>query len=199
MNCAATKGVQYPAPMTSLPRGGNLLSYFWTPIVAVGCSGPEGPNAQISVSVFGASVVPDRPRLLATLYKRNYTHDLVAAKGDFSLSLLDETQVDLIPKLGFVSGREGDKLEGLDYTLTERGNPVLVGSIGWLECSVIESFDLGDCTAFLGAVMENRRLTDGVPLVWATLAPTLPQAWRDEWAAKMEGDIGHYRMLMHWL
>src|SRR5690606_17503010 len=99
-----------PAAVVS-PNGPNLLSYFWTPIVAVGCSGPGGPNAQISVSVFGAGVVPDRPRLLATLYKRNYTHDLVMAKGDFSVSVLGEEQVDLVPKLGFVSGREGGKLD----------------------------------------------------------------------------------------
>ena len=99
----------YPVAMTSTRRGGNILSAFWTPLVAIGCSGPQGPNAQISVSVFGASVVPDQPRLLAVLYKRNYTHDLVAAKGDFSLSLLAESQVDLLPVLGFVSGRDRPK------------------------------------------------------------------------------------------
>ena len=181
------------------PRGGNLLSYFWTPIVAVGCSGPAGPNAQISVSTFGAGVVPDHPRLLAVLYKRNHTHDLVVAKGSFSLSLLCAEQVDLVPKLGFVSGRETPKLDGLDYTLTDRGNPVFEGSIGWLECSLIETFDLGDSTAFLGAVVENHRLTDDEPLVWSKLAPTLPRAIRDQWDAKMARDIEHYRALMHWL
>ena len=185
--------------MTSAPAGGNLLSYFWTPIVAVGCNGPGGPNAQISVSVFGAGVVPDRPRLLAVLYKRNYTHDLVVATGAFSLSLLCEAQVALIPKLGFISGRDTGKLDGLDHTLTERGNPIFGGSIGWLECSVIETYDLGDSTAFLSAVLENHRLSDEEPLVWSKLAPTLPQAWRDEWAAKMSRDVEHYRALMHWL
>ena len=185
--------------MTSAPRGSNLLSYFWTPIVAVGCSGDGGPNAQISVSVFGAGVVPDRPRLLAVLYKRNYTHDLVVAKGDFSLSILCETQVDLIPKLGFVSGRDQAKLDDLDYTLTERGNPVFKGSIGWLECSVIDRFDQGDSTAFLSAVLENHRLSDDEPLVWSRLARTLPQAIRHQWDAKMALDIEHYRSLMHWM
>ena len=184
--------------MATPPRGGNLLSGFWTPIVAVGTSGPNGPNAQISVSIFGAGVVPDQPRLLATLYKRNYTHDLVIGKGDLSLSLLCAAQVDLIPKLGFVSGRDGGKLEGVGYTLTERGNPVFEGSIGWLECSVIEPFDLGDSTAFLLAVLENHRLTDAEPLVWSRLAPTLPQTIRDQWDAKIARDIEHYRTVMHW-
>ena len=181
------------------PHGGNLLSYFWTPIVAVGSSGPDGPNAQVSVSTFGAGVVPDRPRLLAVLYKRNHTHDLVVAKGEFSLSVLGAAQVDLIPKLGFVSGRDASKLDGVEYTLTERGNPVFAGSIGWLECSVIERFDLGDSTAFLSAVLENQRLADDEPLVWSKLAPTLPRTVRDECDAKMARDVEHYRALMHWL
>jgi flavin reductase (DIM6/NTAB) family NADH-FMN oxidoreductase RutF len=184
--------------MTS-PAGGNLLSLFWTPIVAVGCSGEGGPNAQISVSTFGAGVVPDRPRLLVVLYRQNLTHDLVVAKGGFSLSVLSAAQVELIPRLGFVSGHEGGKLDGLDYTRSPRGNPVFTGCIGWLECAVIEAFDLGDATAFLGAVEENHRLTDDEPLVWSKLAPTLSQAWRDEWAAKMARDVEHYRGLMHWL
>ena len=56
-------------------------------------------NAQISLSTFGASIVPDRPRLLCVLYKANLTHELVAAKGSFSVSLLADKQRDLIPKL----------------------------------------------------------------------------------------------------
>ena len=81
----------------------------------------------------------------------------------------------------------------------DRGNPVFEGSIGWLECSLIETFDLGDSTALLGAVVENHRLTDDEPLVWSKLVPTLPRATRDQWDAKMARDIEHYRALMHWL
>jgi flavin reductase (DIM6/NTAB) family NADH-FMN oxidoreductase RutF len=188
----------YSGAVTESP-GPNLLSSFWTPIVAIGCSGALAPNAQISVSVFGAGVVPDQPRLLVVLYKRNHTHDLIMLKGDLSISVLCAAQVDLIPKLGFVSGRDSPKFEGLAYTLSERGNPIFNGSIGWLECVVIEHFDLGDSTAFLVAVLENNRLTNDEPLVWSKLAPTLPQAVRDQWDAKMARDIDHYRKLMHWL
>ncbi len=142
--------------------------------------------------------MPDRPRLLVVLYQRNYTHDLVVAKGNFTLSVLCEAQVDLIPKLGFVSGRDTRKLQGIDHTLTEHGNPIFDGSIGWLECSVIERFDLGDSTAFLSAVEQNVRLSDDEPLVWSKLAPTLPQSVRDQWDAKMARDIEHYRSVMKW-
>lgn len=93
--------------MTEKSREGSLLSRFWTPLVAVGCSGKR-PNAQISVSTFGASIVPERPRLLSVIYKANYTHELVALKRTFSLTVLAEEQAELLPKLGFVSGRDED-------------------------------------------------------------------------------------------
>jgi flavin reductase (DIM6/NTAB) family NADH-FMN oxidoreductase RutF len=184
--------------MTTPPTGGNLLSLFWTPIVAVGCGGPGGRNAQISVSTFGAGVVPEQPRLLVVLYKQNYTHDLVIAKGDFSLSVLSEAQLHLISALGFETGRETSKLETIDYRLSPRGNPIFDGGAGWLECEVIEAFDFGDSTAFLSGVVENERTSDAAPLVWSRLLPTLPQDWRDQWEEKMARDIECYRALMRW-
>ena len=181
------------------PPGGSILSLFWTPLVAVGASDGSQPNAQIALSTLGASVVPDRPRIICVLYKANHTHDLVLARRSFSLSVLSEDQIDLIPALGFVSGRDRDKLDGLDYTLTPRGNPVFTGCTGWLECDVIETSDLGDSTAFLAAVLQHERLREGYGLTWSRLAPTLPPQWLETWNAKLAGDIVKYRELMHWL
>ena len=64
------------------------LSQFWAPLCAVGSYGVKGPNAQICVSVFGASVVQDRPRLQVNLWKDNYTHDLVHESGTLAITVL---------------------------------------------------------------------------------------------------------------
>ena len=37
----------------------ELLSHFWAPLCAIGSHGPQGPNAQVCVSVFGASIVTE--------------------------------------------------------------------------------------------------------------------------------------------
>ncbi len=74
------------------PANGPILSLFSTPLTLIGCSGDDGPNAQVSVSTYGAGVVPDRPRIITALYKANITHDLVHAKGSFSISVLCDTQ-----------------------------------------------------------------------------------------------------------
>lgn len=179
--------------------GSSVLSYFWTPLVAIGCGHGGQINAQISVSTFGASIVPDRPRLLCVLYKANFTHELVTEKGSFSVCLLARDQVDLIPRLGFVSGRHEDKMAGLEVGVTPEGNPILKGCLAWLECEVIEGFDLGDATCFLAAVTEIERLGAGEPLVWARVRPTLPEDWLEQWEQKIADDIERSREAMRWL
>ena len=183
----------------SRPEDAGVLSHFWTPLVAVGCSQGDRLNAQISVSTFGASIVPDRPRLLCVLYKANLTHELIAAKGSFSVSLLADDQRDLIPKLGFVSGRNEDKMADLEVDFTPEGNPILTGCLAWLECDVIDSFDLGDATCFLGAVTAMESLRVGEPMFWAQIRTTLPEEWLVEWDQKIAGDIERYRQMMLWL
>ncbi|OFW63091.1 MAG: hypothetical protein A2Y74_04590, partial [Actinobacteria bacterium RBG_13_63_9] len=168
-------------------------------LVAVGCSRGDRLNAQISVSTLGASIVPDRPRLLCVLYKANFTHELVVEKRSFSVCLLAQDQTELIPRLGFVSGRDEDKMAGLEVEVTPKGNPILSGCLAWLECEVIQGFDLGDATCFLGAVtaMESRRA--GEPMSWARIASSLPEEWLVEWGQKIARDIERYRRMMLWL
>lgn len=82
--------------------------------------------------------------------------------------------------------------------LTPKGNPILDGCLAWLECDIIESFDLGGATCFLGAVtaMESRR--PGEPISWARVRPTLPEEWLAEWDRKITMDVERYRRMMHW-
>src|SRR5215216_4460603 len=91
----------------------RFLSLLWTPLVAVTSVHEGVRSGQIAVSVHGASIVPQRPRLTAALWKGNLTRDLVAASGAFAVHLLRNDQDDLVYRLGLRSGRDGDKLAGL--------------------------------------------------------------------------------------
>jgi flavin reductase (DIM6/NTAB) family NADH-FMN oxidoreductase RutF len=177
----------------------NLLSYFWAPLCAVGAHDATGRmNAQITVSVFGAGIVPDRPRLLIVTYKHNYTHDLMRGSGTASVNLLAVGQEELLVTLGMQSGREVDKLAGLAVRRSALGNPVLEDGLGCLDCRVIDGYDLGDATAFLCGVEENVRLRKGEPLVWQEVRPGLPEEWLRKWEAKIGADIERARAVMRW-
>ena len=137
----------------------DLLSEFWAPLCAVESHDGSGRhNAQICVSVLGASIVPERPRLLVILSRTTFTHDLVSRSGTLAVTLLAEEQLDLLEPLGLRSGRDGEKLSGLPHAATADGDPLFTGGVGYLACEVLRSSDLGDSTAYLVAVRERERL-----------------------------------------
>jgi len=172
-----------------------LLSQLWTPIVAItsSCQGQDG--AQIAVSAHGASIVPDRPRMLVQLYKRNLTHDLVRDSGVFALHLLSRGQEELVHRLGFSSGRrDAHKLDGLVSRRGVTGSPLLDGALGYVECRVINAMDGGDMTCFLGDVVAGELTADGaeIParvLWWYALRREMPETWQREWDTKMEAEL----------
>lgn len=178
--------------------GVDILSLFWAPVSAVGSHGPQGPNAQLTVSVFGASSVPERPRLLVVLYRPNYTRDLVSEAGTLAITVLDRSQMDLVEPLGIRTGRDGDKLAGIEIELTEDGDPWFPGGVGMARCEVIEGFDMGEATAFLCAVRERRSLAGDQTFTTADIRAELGEAFTRPWDEKRARDLPMLRELMHW-
>jgi flavin reductase (DIM6/NTAB) family NADH-FMN oxidoreductase RutF len=182
---------QRPAP--------DLLSHFWAPLCAVGSHGPSGPNAQVCVSIFGASIVPERPRLLVNLSRTNYTTGLVTATGSLVITLLSDRQVDLLDPLGLHSGRDRDKLTTIPFALTPAGDPYFPGGVGAVDCAVIESFDLGDSVAFLCAVRDRYTLEAGNPLPWAKAREVVGDDFLRRWAEKSQREQAAAFQAMRWL
>ena len=182
----------------SAPPPRDILSEFWAPVCAIGSHGEAGPNAQICVSVLGASVVPERPRLLVSLWKSNYTHELVSATGTMSVTVLSEGQAKLVPLLGMRSGRDGDKLGGTGFELDVHRDPVFGGGAGTIAGEVLEALDMGDATTFLVAVRARTR-EGGATLLsrWRMneiLGPEFQRVWADIAAARAPV----YRAQMVW-
>ena len=174
----------------------SVLSHFWSPLCAIGSHGPGGPNAQICVSVFGASIVPERPRLLVVLSKTNYTTGLVAGTGTLAVTVLGESQSHLLEPLGLHSGRNGPKLGDVAHSLTALGDPVF-GGAGTLACEVLHSFDFGDSTAFLAAV-RDRVEGNEPPLSWQTAKGIVGADFLGRWAEKSAREQTAAREVMHW-
>lgn len=176
----------------------SVLSHFWAPLCAIGSHGDSGPNAQICVSVFGASIVPERPRLLVVLSNTNFTTGLVAASGTMAITVLGEGQAGLLEPLGLHSGRDGNKLAGVPHTLTSSNDPAFpAGSAGWMASEVLSATSLGDSTAFLVAVRERQ---DGgaAPLAWQAAKAVVGEDFLRRWTEKSAREQAAAREAMHW-
>lgn len=177
----------------------SMLSYFWAPLCAVGSHGPGGPNAQICISVFGASIVPDQPRVMVMLSKANYTCELVRECHTLTVTMLSEGQLGLFEPLGLKSGRDGNKLGGLDFELTANADPIFTGGVGWLECEVLEEQDLGDAITFLCAIRKQHQdPAAGVPMSWASARPGVPEELMQRYLEKNRHDQDVARGRMVW-
>ena len=189
----------------------DVLSSFWSPLCAIGARGEGGAdappnvprsaplNAQICVSVFGASIVPEQPRVLVSLSKTNYTHELVIASGTLSVTALAASQLPLLEPLGLRSGRDGDKLAGLEVARTEAGDPYFPGAVGYLGCEVIERHDLGDATAFLCAVRERETFSAEPAMRWPDAQQVVGADFLERWAEKSRREQALARASMRWV
>jgi flavin reductase (DIM6/NTAB) family NADH-FMN oxidoreductase RutF len=130
----------------------------------------------IATSVSQASHTPDLPRVLVGLAKPHYTWELVEASQAFALHLLSEANLDLIGKFGLVSGRDVDKFAGLEVQSAVTGSPLLGGTVGWLDCKVEASLDIGDRTLYLAEVVQGCVTHFGPPLTTQQLMETAPTA-----------------------
>jgi flavin reductase (DIM6/NTAB) family NADH-FMN oxidoreductase RutF len=163
----------------------ELLRTLTSPVVAVTSRRGDKLNGLISDGAIRASIVPDVPRLGVFIHKFNFSHDMIWEAGAFGLHVLNTGQVDLVERLGFVSGRDRDKLAALAHRPGEHtGAPILKGCYCWFECRVCNVMDTGSSTFFMGDVLEAGA-GSGQPMEPAFLRERLTDAMRREYAARL--------------
>lgn len=125
-------------------------------------------NAQIANTVI--QVCSERPMIAVALNKDNLTHELVQDSGAFSVSILAlDTPLNFIGNLGFKSGRDVEKLAGVDYKLNLTGAPVVYdNAIATMEANVVTTAEAGPThTLFIADVVAAEVLRQEEPMTYA--------------------------------
>lgn len=161
----------------------ELLRQFASPVVALTSLWERRTNGMISDSAVRASISPNVPRLSVYVHKWHFSHDLIWNSGRLCLHLLHRGQLDLVHRLGFVSGRDRDKLSDIPHRTGETGLPVLADCYAAFEMRVINTMDAGYATHFLGHIEATHRGTGTEILTAAWLRSNMPEAWQEEWQA----------------
>lgn len=95
--------------------------------------------------------------------KANYTHDMVKATGEFTVSVISEkASFDLFKRFGFQSGRDVNKFDG--FTGMNRASNgiyyVTEGTNAYFTVKVEKTEDLGSHTMFIGTITDMEVLSD---------------------------------------
>lgn len=164
----------------------EVLRELASPLVAITVRRRDRLNGMVANSAIRASLVPDRLGVAFYVFKRHFTHRLLAETGQFALHLLSREQWDEIWALGFHTGWDGEKLEGLPHRLSEEtGLPILTRCYAWLECRVVNVMDAGPSTFFMGLVDRLHRGPGEEVMDSSWFRANMPDAWREAYEDKL--------------
>jgi flavin reductase (DIM6/NTAB) family NADH-FMN oxidoreductase RutF len=164
----------------------QLLRNLTSPVVAITSAAEGARNGMIADSATRASLAPRHPRVAFFCHKFNHSHGLIARGGAFALHLLRDDQWELIHRLGFASGRDGDKLRDVAFDVGETGCPLLRDCFAAFECRVANRMDAGASTFQLGDVVSVRRESGDRVMTAAHFRAHMPQAWRADYEANLK-------------
>jgi len=163
----------------------QLLRHLTSPVVAITSARGDTRNGMIIDSAIRASISPTVPRLAVFIHKFNFSHDLIFDTGRFALHLLRTDQFELVHRLGFASGRHGDKLKDVPHRLGVLGVPILDDCFAHFECRVVNAMDTGSSTCFLGDVVDVGTRSGGEIMTAPYFRAHLPPRWRGEFDAQL--------------
>lgn len=133
----------------------------------IGSKQGEKLNGQIANTVIQVTAEP--PAVAVAINKQNFTHSCIESSRAFSVSILaKDTPVSFIGGLGFRSGRDVDKLQGVNYKIGQTGMPVVLdNAVGYLEVKLKDQVGVGTHTIFIGEVVETEVLKAAEPMTYA--------------------------------
>lgn len=114
----------------------------------------------ISNSVFQVTAQP--PKFAACCNKDNFTAEIIKKHQAFAISVLhQDSKSDIIGRFGFKSGRNFDKLEGMNCRYGQTGIPIVLNeAIATIECKLVQTFDVGTHLMFIGEAIDTEVLSD---------------------------------------
>lgn len=174
-------GLAFTLPAMKTDAVYELLRQFASPIVAITSSWEGRTNGMISDSAVRASISPRVPRISVYIHKWHLSHYLIWGSGHFALHLLHRDQLDLVHRLGFVSGRDQEKLAAIPHSLGTMGLPILDDRVCAFEMRVLNTMDAGYATHFLGHIEAVHPGRDAEILTPAWFRANMPPAWHEEW------------------
>jgi flavin reductase (DIM6/NTAB) family NADH-FMN oxidoreductase RutF/rubredoxin len=111
-------------------------------------------NGFISNTVFQVTSYP--ARFAVCCNKNNYTTLFLGKYETFSVSILHKnTSADIFGRFGYKSGKDFDKLSGMQIKYGESDVPIILNDcIAFLVCKVVQIVDLGTHMMFIGELTQ---------------------------------------------
>ncbi len=135
-------------------------------VYVIGARKGDKLNGQIANTVF--QITSEPPTIAVSINKNNLTHEFIKESKVFSASVLcQSTPLSFIGHFGFKSGRDINKLEGINYKIGKTQAPVIIdNAVAYLEAKVVKEVDVGTHTIFIGEVIDADIIKESVCMTY---------------------------------
>ncbi len=139
----------------------SVLSRFASGVTVVTAVDVQGVDHGITVSAF-CSLSLEPPLVLVCIDHQTVMHGVLGGSNAFAINVLAVDQEDLARKF---SDPDNNRFDGTSFTRGDNGAPALTGAAATLECAMMERYEGGDHTIFVGRV-ETAESSDAPPLLY---------------------------------
>ena len=127
----------------------QALGHYASGITVIAGIAGDAPVGFTCQSFYSVSLEP--PLVSFSVMRGSTSWPKIRETGAFSVSILSARQREVSNALA----RSGaDKWSGVAWERTARGNPIIDGSLAWLDCALFEEYPAGDHSIVIGEVRE---------------------------------------------
>jgi flavin reductase (DIM6/NTAB) family NADH-FMN oxidoreductase RutF len=147
-----------------------LHRYFATTVALI-TSYVEGKGSNVMACEWTMNVSYQPLRVMSLIDHDTFTHELIAASGEFGVHLSSADQASLSHFAGSNHGRDVSKLDQPEfadrvYPGKKIKVPMLRGCVLGLECLVEQTIEIGNHTGFVGRAVAGRVNRELAPLLY---------------------------------
>ena len=129
--------------------------------VTVVTTGRDGDYSGLTANAV-ASLSLNPPLVLVAVERGAHSHEYLVNHRVFAMNILAESQEHLSQRFA----TRGPKVfTDLEFTTAATGAPILAGTLGYVDCKVVEILTGGDHDIFVGEILAGEA-RDGEPLLY---------------------------------
>ena len=149
----------------------NVMGHFATGVTVITTKDATGKPFGLTANAF-SSLSLDPPLVLVCVDKKVDCYACFEESKVFAVNFLSEEQESLS---GRFATKGIEKFEGVAYKNGECGVPLLDGAIGHIECKVVNGYEGGDHTIYIGEIQSASASGDNPLLFFKGKYYRLPQ------------------------
>lgn len=149
----------------------HALSQFATGVTVISAVASDGSLLGITATSFN-SVSLQPPLVLWSLGAQASSMAAFTACSHYVINILAADQAELANRF---ASKVVNRFDGVEFVLSDHGQPILANSVGWFECSNRSRYPEGDHVIFVGEVVRCEFISKA-PLVFhaGSYASTVP-------------------------